>query len=380
MLFQLFIFIVVYLAYTQWKDVGSEQNIRYQRKRFVTLVMTLFVLQSGLRNVAIGSDTFQYFSHFTEVTSYTWNELWQNFLQNIGKDPGYMLLEKTFATIIPNYRLYLIFIAVCFFWTLGRLLIRFSLSNAMVLLTVPLYQAIFYGFFSITGLRQTVATTILLIAVPFALEKKPLKFFLLVLLAATQHKSALLFSFFYPLCFLKNSRQLLLIAIISMLPMYLIGPSIAQGLIADTIFEQYSSYLNQYERVGAYSFIFFMVVLGIGTLVKIKKMSGLLPHDYVFVNAFAIGLLLTPLVMIDPSNMRVVQYYSIFGLIVFPLFCFSLTNNGDRATTVKIIYLFLSIYVLLRGDSYAFLWQEYPLGGNYDVAGRLVDDFVLGIL
>jgi len=57
-----------------------------------------------------------------------------------------------------------------------------------------------------------------------------------------------------------------------------------------------------------------------------------------------------------------------------------LANNGNRVLTFRIIYMFISFYVLLRGDSYAFFWQEYPLGGNYDAAGRLVDDFILGIL
>jgi len=380
MLLQLFVFIVAYWAYSQCKDVGTDKNIRYQRKRYITLVMVLFTIQSGFRNVAIGSDTFQYFSHFTDDVSYSWSEMWQNFLQNLVKDPGYMLLEKVFSTIMPNFRLYLIFVAAFFFWTLGRFLIRYSVPNTMVLLAVPLYQAIFYGFFSITGIRQTIATGFLLLAVPFAIEKKPLKFILFVLLAATQHKSALLFSFFYPLCFLKNSKPLLMISIAGMIPMYFLGPSFAQGLIADTIFDQYSSYLNQYEKVGAYSFIIFMVLVGVLTLVKINKIYCMLPHSNVFINAFAVGLLLTPLVMIDPSNMRVVQYFSIFGLIVFPLLCFTLANNGNRVLTFRIIYMFISFYVLLRGDSYAFFWQEYPLGGNYDAAGRLVDDFILGIL
>jgi len=54
-----------------------------------------------------------------------------------------------------------------------------------------------YYFFTFTYLRQMLATSVVWFSIPYAIERKPVKFFALVALAATFHNSALLFFFIY---------------------------------------------------------------------------------------------------------------------------------------------------------------------------------------
>jgi len=102
--------------------------------------MILFIIQSGFRHLAIGADTFTYYEMFEEVKNMKWNEIISSFFDFIytdeGKDPGYLILQKIFASVIPNYRLFLIGVAALFFTALGQLLYKYTHSNKEILVAV----------------------------------------------------------------------------------------------------------------------------------------------------------------------------------------------------------------------------------------------------
>lgn len=389
MLVQLLIFIIALIAFYRYKEVGTEAHIQYQRKKYITLVMILFAIQSGLRNVAVGSDTYQYYLRFEETRRSTLFDLWQNvidfFQLGIGKDPGYDILVKLFSVIFPNYRLFLIAVAIFFFWSFGRLLYKYSISNTVVLLMVALYQVLFYGFFSITGIRQTIATGFLLLAVPYVFDKKFIKFIILVLIAATQHKSAVLFGLFYPLSYVKNPKIVLLISIVGFVPMLLGGKYFASYFVYNTFFDQYAGYLEENSAAVGYTVTAFMLVQALCILFSIKKITIISSNNILFINAIGLSVLLTPLILVDPSNMRIVQYYSIFTLLIFPMFCQVWGSNKGVSSIRSLnpfstsVYLFLSVYSLVRNVDYAFFWQDMTLGANYDAGSMVVNDFILNI-
>lgn len=100
--------------------------------------------------------------------------------------------------------------------------------------------------------------------------------------------------------------------------MWIFGDQIAKYLVMGSIFEQYASYLEQNEIAGAYTFALYMIILGVLMFGNYKQIVNADGRNNVFVCAVSIAIMLTPLTMIDPSNMRIVQYYSVFGLLVLP--------------------------------------------------------------
>lgn len=365
---QLLIVFFGFLALKWYPQVGHEQNRVRQHRRYIIFMMVLLILQSGLRHVAVGADTFAYYRMFLDVQDTSWNILWQYcldfFYYGEGKDPGYYLALKAIQLVLPTYQLYLLGLATFVFYGLGKLFVRYTSSNYEVLVAIALYQCLYYSFFSITGLRQTMATGFLFLAIPFAVKRKPWKFALLVLIAATQHKSALLFIPFYFLSFIKQSRMMLIASIIMFIPMCVYGSQIGEWLIMGNTFEQYTSYLQGYEGAGAYGFVTFIILLGILLIVYHKAIVSSIINTNLVLNSVAIAICLTPLTMIDPSNMRIVQYYSIFGLIALPWVVrkINFTSVNERYIMVTII---LTIYTLFRGSEYAFFWQEMALSENY---------------
>lgn len=383
MIIQLFIFVLLVLGISLYpQNYTKNRSNEKSHRSFVIYAMVLCILQSGLRNVAVGTDTYAYYKGFEIVYYSSWDSLLNSFslfiVNGVGKDPGYSILEKLFVSIIPSYRVYLISIAVLFFTSLGRILYRYTKSNYEVLVAISLYQCMYYSFFSVTGIRQTIATAILLFAVPYAFEHKIWKYIMLVLLAASQHKSAFLFMPFYFLAYYRNPRKILLFAFVSYIPMLFLARTLAKYLTTGTAFEQYAQYLEENEKAGAYTFSAYMILLSIFVFVKLKSLCYESSSNYAYVAAIAVALTLTPLTMINPNNMRVVQYYSIFGLLIVPKLCTIYSQSRRNGSIYVIVSAFLTVYTLSRNYPYAFCWQEMQLPYVYGIFRPISDaDLIL---
>src|SRR5690606_22288512 len=122
----------------------------------------LLILQSGLRHVAVGADTYQYSLIFERVKSLSWAEIFSSVTAYYdfgeGKDPGYLVFQKIFQYISDDYQVYLIFVAILFFSALGYFIYKNTRRVSDALFAFVLYSTLFYAMFSITGIRQTLAT------------------------------------------------------------------------------------------------------------------------------------------------------------------------------------------------------------------------------
>ena len=367
MYIQVIIIIFGFLALNVW---GSADNprARSSHKKYIIFMMLLLTLQSGLRNLAVGPDTYNYYNKFVDISNANWNELFNKisafYTSGEGKDPAYYFLLKFIQIFIPDFQLYLIALATFFFFALGRLFYRYTNNNYEVLLGVTLYQCLFYSFYSITGLRQTFATAFLFLAVPYVLERKFLKFLLLVLIASTQHKTALLFVPFYFLLLFKSPKKVILFAFIMCAQMSYFVKSLTANLLAGTFFDQYTIYLEGYEMAGAHTFTLFILSLGLWILFASSKRNERFSLNTLFINSIAVSIAISPLLWIDPSNMRIVQYYSVFSIIILPVLT-SVTFKNNTHLFYSLLIIILTIYTISRDLEYTFFWQEAELGENY---------------
>lgn len=369
MLMHFVILLLVYIYYSILiKEYGN--NHPKGRRNLLTFAAFLLILQSGLRNLIVGADTFAYYEYFYNVMSMSWDDLIYIFRHAYGseyyKDPGYSILVKLFSTFIPDFRCFLIFVISLFIHPLFRLIYRFNVSMKGILISISLYLALFYSFFSITGIRQTIATAIALYVVPYALNRRPIKFIIPIIIAATIHKSVLLFIPFYFFPIIKNSRVTLLLAFAAFLPMWLMGQTIGKTLIAGTIFDTYETYLNgNVETNGALGFAVFIILSGILCLQYIKKGTDVSKWNPL-IHAVAFSIFYTPMTSIGPSQMRVIQYYSIMLIILMPQLVRMMSKTSySRQNYEMYAFLFFSFYACFRSSTYAFFWEPMRLGDNY---------------
>lgn len=339
------------------------------RHRYVTYIILMLIIQSGFRNFAVGDDTYAYYLAFESVQNTTWTEIFQNFYDvyviGEGKDAGYDFLVKLFSSVFPSFRLFLVAIAICFFCPLYRLIEKELSSIKDIFFSFVIYQTLFYSFFSITGLRQTIATIATILSINYIKRKQLLRFLLLILAASIVHKSVLIFIPFYFIANIKNSNKVLITSLVVMPLIFPYMRTLAELLVSILGFDNYIDYLNPDDAVsGAINFAVFMMLTAILVLFAKKYKSTSIPNYLVI--ATAIAILCTPLTWINPSLMRVVQYFSIFLIIALPL---AVRNLGVDKSLSNLIYIGILLLLLLtiirRGAEYAFFWQEMMLGTNY---------------
>lgn len=137
------------------------------------------------------------------------------------KEQGFALFNVLIAYITGNRYIYLLFINIFIFTSIFIHIKRLSKNP---LLSVFILFCMFY-FFSFTYLRQVMAACIAWYAIPYAVKRKPIQFFLIVILAVSFHNSAALFGLVYFIANQRFSRSqiLLLIAFSTILGLTPIG-------------------------------------------------------------------------------------------------------------------------------------------------------------
>ena len=332
---------------------------KLKRKLFCIIVTTQWILLSGLRHISIGDDTYTYkVNYFDKIINRSWKDILNNFYNVVfmgepGHDPGYELVEKIVQLFSTNYQSFLFFIAIIFMIPLGIFVYKYSKDPCISFL---IFSCLFYSFFAITGHRQTIVTGIvLLMGYDFIKKRKIIPFIVLILTLSTIHKSVLCVIPFY---FIATKRITIKYAI------FILGLFITIFLFKNNVMELlafmmgYEEYAHQFEGAGTwtFSFIFLSVVI-----VAIWRRKSILLNKHeinirVTYNATFFALLFLPLTYVNPNAMRVVQYFSLFLMLLIPEILSSFRKNEQRI----IYYIAITLMILLlikNNPQYLFFWE-----------------------
>lgn len=361
--------LLIIIAFVVLQIIQGKGDSPKQKHKYVVFLTIMLILQSALRHLAVGADTYAYYLKFLEVQNESWNsifrEMYETYILNEGKDAGFKLLEKCFSTIIPSFRIFMFFVAICFFIPFCRLAEKITNNCSQLFLFFCLYQAIFYDFFSVTGLRQALATVALFIGVKHIENNKLIRFLIIALIASLIHKSALMIIPFFFIAKLPKSKYVLLIAML-VLPFVIPRARELALLMAEvSSSDQYMYYIdNSYETRGAQNFLLFLA--GGSLLITFAKWRNNLSIPDLFVNACALGLFFAPLTWVDPTLMRVGQYFSLLALLAIPI---AIDNLGADKRTRNLVYyglvLLMAATIVRHSADYTFFWNEMQLGDNY---------------
>lgn len=361
------------LVYFQQQKKQNKLSDSLAVKRYVIFCCAILILQSGLRNVAVGADTYAYQLDFEATLGKSWQEIFDNFYQvyvlGEGKDAGYDLFVKLFQVFSVNYRAYLFAVAIIFFISFGRFVYQ-NIANLLgAFIAMCVYQVLFYSFFSITGIRQTLATAIIFFAYEFIIKRHLFSFLLLCFAAALIHKSALLFVPFYFLANIKHPVRTLVLVLMLLPVLFVNIRPIAQFITSFSFSESYAGYTNStYETQGAQIFLVFMLLVAAGVIIFMKRGIHYEEKRLPIINAFSIALCFTPLAWVDPSLMRIVMYYSVFTLFLFGdiVDAIGLTYPNNSNNIVILMAIVFCAVLINRNGDYAFFWEQMDLGNNYN--------------
>lgn len=339
-------------------------------KRFIYCTSFVLILVSGLRHEAVGNDTLAYMMSFEDTLDTSWSEILSNFannylnpLNNEGKDPAFKIFEKLVGTILPNSRLYLFVIAAILLTSIGYFIHTFSVDLRSTLFCYVFYISMFYGYLPNSAIRQSLALSIVLFAYCLAFKRNLIWSVLLVLLASTFHKSALLALLFFMFIKIENVKIVYAGSFLLFLVMLFFSNEISL-FFADSTNDIYSGYLSG-SYYGETSKPIMVVILFFSLFVL--SLYGLrLDDDYVYHRPFYYGTALTlvfvPLVWVNPTLLRVLSYFVLWmGLLVQLLLR---KAYYGKVILFGIILVFL-MYTLKSINSYRFMWQHMELHERY---------------
>jgi hypothetical protein len=231
-------------------------------------------------------------------------------------------------------------------------------------LAYVLYSSVYYNFFSITGLRQTIATGIGLLAIECAERRNLAAYCALLMLASTVHRSVLVCVPLYVLVRIGRPRLAITLMLLAFWPLMFYRQEVAD--LARTL----SGYEPiAFDRVGTLTFTTMLLGVGVGTLWQIGRAAA---HDKTIsqvANAFVPAIALTPLTWADPNAMRVVQYFSIFIVVLVPRLVTSTREyprGVETALYITCVIVPPILYALANASTeYRFFWQLMELPEFY---------------
>ncbi len=306
----------IILAYLALCFVLSFVAKQYPKtKGFVIFVIFLLgVIISGYRPFDFTKDNLAYINNFIIHSKKSLSASWRDVLTNDGKDPFYYFLGNVFSKLGFTYRGWFVFIATVYIGGFCYVTYKYS-NDYFISVLILITQSYFY--FSMTGLRQTLAMGICFFAYDFAVRKKPVGFALAVFLASLFHSSALIFAVFY---FIKNLKINFKywFATLGALAVSFLFPSFINNLVEQLAWnDELARYADVTTGLSISGFIIqFCILLFCYMFTRFDaKNDG---YRKPWFAAMVMGLVIQAFVVNIDNIFRMAMYFSVYGVLAVP--------------------------------------------------------------
>ena len=220
-------------------------------------------------------------------------------------------------------------------------------------MTFLVYFILNYSFYGTTGYRQTIAFTLAtFVGYKFIKERRLLPFLLVIAIAFFFHKSVLIVLLFYFLANKKTTPSYTICALLG------IGVTFVFRAQFSQFWKQLSGYgamyTGQYEGAGTWTFT---MMLGLVLVASLVFKYLILDYDEQathYINAIILAAIFVPLTFVNPSSMRIVEYFSIYLTLLLPDMM-SIVQEKDRQLASALVVVVLVLLYIKSGQTYYFM-------------------------
>ncbi|WP_233188367.1 EpsG family protein [Actinomyces qiguomingii] len=145
-----------------------------------------FIVLSSMRAVTVGSDTREYRRVFHSIVG---ADSLEEAYSVSRFERGYVVLNYVVSRVTDDFNVFLLVLSIVAFGAIFIFIHRYAFSNSVAVL-LAFGMSVFYDV--MLALRQGVAVALFLFAFPALLNRRPVHYVLLILLASQFHSSALL--------------------------------------------------------------------------------------------------------------------------------------------------------------------------------------------
>lgn len=348
------------------------------RKFFIYSVTFILLFCSVFRNLAVGVDTYAYYESFLASKDRAYSEILFNignsFTSNssIIKDPGFQLFEKILNQLFfGNFELYLAFIALLVLIPIGYFILKYVDNLSSYVIAYAYYICFFYHFLPNSAVRQSIAVGVYFLSSIIWIRNKSLVVpIFLLFIGSFIHKSLLICIIPFLLIRINNKSFFAIATIILSAVLFFFGSQavlLMGGLIESDAYMHYATagyYDNNSRPMGFIMQIYIYFLFSLLGKTPLNSMSR--EHQWFYIN-FYLAVIFAPLILVDPSLIRVSAYFSIWGIVALPLIInnFSFMPNY-RLIVYWIIFALILVRPILQPDTnFRFSWQEMKLHERY---------------
>jgi len=319
------------------------------------LIFAVGTFINGFRSLSFGIDNEAYARYFESHSYLTLAQSWERVVTQEGNDPFYYFLGNLFSKMGFSDRGWFVFIAIVYVGGFCYLMYRYS-KNYFISILFFLSQTYFY--FSMSGLRQTLAMGVCFFAFDFAYRKKMIPFVLCVLLAMQFHSSALIFLLIYPIRNFKFSNIHWVVIAIA-LGVAVFAPETINRLIEQLAWNDnladYASVTTGLSVAGFIIQLFILVFCLFFQRMDLKNEEQRRP----WLNALTLGLVFQAFVINIDNIFRMSMYFSVYGAIAIPEAISLQRNWRNRVFLYMVVGAALFLYMIRSSK-----WSSFTMFGG----------------
>lgn len=330
-------------------------NVIKRKKVFVVIAGTLLFLIASFRSIYFGADIIGYISKYEYLSNEDLYLYWSNFISGEGKDPFFYLLAKVISIFGANYQVWLSILSGIFIYTVSKLIYKYSEEPYISFVALI---SLGYFLFSLTGLRQTLALSILLLSYKFLKERMLLKFICMVILAALFHSSALIFLIAYPLANMKIGINHILSILISLVLAVFFPGKIKEVLMIVSWSDQMQNYVDSDTVLTMSGFIIQLCIYAFCLFYR-KSILKSDMKDVVLYNLLLLGLIFQSLSIVIAEFFRISMFFSVFSIILIPKALKMIDDKNIKVIIYLLVLSALIFYILWSGMfiGFEFFWE-----------------------
>lgn len=329
-----------------------------QRKIMLFYAISLIII-IGLRDEQVGSDTIGYMRDYL----YWGNIEISNLKFSLDIELGYKCLQRIFTILGLNWQQFLFFTAIVMIGCFSFLVKKYSCYAF-----APYFLYVTIGLFAMnmTGIRQSLAVALCLIAYYFAEKRKKLLFFLCVAIAVTIHSSALCFFPIYFIFFIKKPSKKILsmflfLPVATRLSSLFLNQILYHFAFGRYIGNGYFDDINLQLNILAELFPLSILLLGYVFLIIKSEIASREFHLFIMTSIYASAYQLTHAVYMAG---RLNFYFSPFMVLFLGNIIFSIKDSRVRffsyAAMIFVSIMFFCITIpnsSYRMNNYMFFWN-----------------------
>ena len=332
-------------------------SIKGEKKQKTITIIGMFILflLAALRDETVGIDVENYLNFYKRHSLFNFSGLRSYLSVSDTRDPVYHYTGWLFSRIFKGTQWWLAAIAFIYSISVGTLIYKESKQTAI---SIVMLVSLGFFSFSLTGLRQTMAMSIILCTYPFLKQRKLIPFIITVVIASLYHISALVFLILYPISNMRLGIYHVLVALVAIVIFYAFKGwllEILTQILGDERFEGYTS--GEAAKLTMSGFFIQTVCLLFG-LYYYKNLTHKDKSSLILYNASFLGWVFQIFSSFIAEFFRVSMFFSIFNIILIAnASCCEKDRKSRNILQIVVIVVFV-LYMLKDGAAYyKFFWQ-----------------------